>query len=446
MNRDVSYLRALEEGTPEFSRALTELARRGEADLSRVAPTVRDILEDVRRNGDAALRRYIERFEGRAPGALLARDYGGAVALASLPQAVRTALEGAAARIRSYHEEQRKECTGFAYERDGVRLASRVTPLERAGVYAPGGKASYPSTVLMCAVPAAVAGVEEIILACPDTTPEVLAACHLAGVSAVLHAGGAQAIAALAYGTESVPRVDKIVGPGNLYVAAAKQLVFGQVSIDGIAGPSEILVVADDTADARLVAADLLSQAEHDEDAYALLLTTDRSLVERVRDELARQLAALPERDASGRARRSVAEASLHAHTVAFVVRDRDELARVADRLAAEHVSVQTAAPAELARSIRRAGALFVGAATPEAAGDYFAGPSHVLPTGGAARFGAPLGVYDFVSRSSIIEYEALALEAQAPSIISLARAEGLEAHARAVEIRLERDQASKNS
>lgn len=436
MTAQGAFLRVLEQGTPEFSRMLSELTRRGETDLSRVLPAVREIVDDVRTHGDAALGRYVERFEGRKPEALFVRDYGGAAALATLPDSVRSALHTAAARIRAYHEEQRRGAAGFSLDSDGVRLASRVTPLERTGVYAPGGKASYPSTVLMCAVPAAVAGVEEIILACPDATPEVLGACHLAGVSAVLHAGGAQAIAALAYGTETVPRVDKIVGPGNLYVAAAKQLVFGQVSIDSIAGPSEILVVADDTADARLVAADLLSQAEHDEDAYALLLTTDRTLPERVRGELGRQLAALPEHDASGRARRSVADKSLVAHAVALVVEDRASLASVADALASEHVSVQTARPAELAAAIRRAGALFVGSATPEAAGDYLAGPSHVLPTGGAARFGSPLGVYDFVSRSSIIEYELAALQAQSTEIAALARAEGLEAHARAVEAR----------
>jgi histidinol dehydrogenase len=280
----------------------------------------------------------------------------------------------------------------------------------------------------MCAVPARVAGVSEVYLACPQVNATVRAACYLAGVNGIVDAGGAQAIAALAYGTESVPRVDKIVGPGNLYVTAAKRLVFGEVDIDGLAGPSEILVVADDSADPRHVAADLLSQAEHDEAAYSLLLTTSQALVERLLPELERQLAALP--------RRAIAELSLRNHGLALVVADRAALAEVANRLAAEHVAVQTENARELSGRIVRAGALFVGPMTPEAAGDYIAGPSHVLPTGGAARFGAPLGVYDFVSRSSLIEYTREALAAQSEAIAAFARAEGLEAHARAVEVR----------
>jgi histidinol dehydrogenase len=250
-------------------------------------------------------------------------------------------------------------------------------------------------------------------------------------VDALLDAGGAQAVAALAYGTATVPRVDKIVGPGNIYVAAAKRLVFGEVSIDSIAGPSEILVVADDSARAAIVAADLLSQAEHDEAAYPLLLTTSQSLVERVREALAEQLARLD--------RRGIAEASLRANGIALVVESAERLVEVANRLAAEHVAVQTKDARLHATQIVRAGAVFVGHATPEAAGDYLAGPSHVLPTGGAARHSAPLGVYDFVSRSSVIEYEPAALEAQREQITAFARVEGLEAHARAVEVRTER-------
>ncbi|MBM4364170.1 MAG: histidinol dehydrogenase, partial [Deltaproteobacteria bacterium] len=296
------------------------------------------------------------------------------------------------------------------------------------GVYVPGGKAKYPSSVLMSAVPAAVAGVGRIVVASPGAGPEVRAACHLAGVHELLDAGGAQAVAALAYGTESVPRVDKIVGPGNLYVAAAKRLVFGDVAIDSIAGPSEILVVADEAASPRVIAADLLSQAEHDEAAYALLLCTSRALAEQVGLELERQLADLP--------RSGIARASLEQHGAAMVVRDREALASVASALAVEHVSVQTERPAELADRIDRAGALFLGGHTPEAAGDYLAGPSHVLPTGGAARYASPLGVYDFVSRSSVIGYRPEALAAQAAAITALARLEGLEAHARAVEVR----------
>jgi histidinol dehydrogenase len=339
-------------------------------------------------------------------------------------------MEGAA-RIRRYHQRQAEQLVSFEYTENGVLLGSRCTPLGRVGVYAPGGKARYPSSVLMCAVPAQVAGVGEIILATPDASPEVRAACHLAGVSAILDAGGAQAIAALAYGTETVPRVDKIVGPGNIYVAAAKRQVFGEVAIDSIAGPSEILVVADESASAALVAADLISQAEHDEAAYPLLVTSNPALVEAVVAELKLQLASLP--------RKAIAEAALHANGVALVVKERAALAHVANTLAVEHVAIHTQEPRALADLILRAGALFIGADTPEAAGDYLAGPSHVLPTGGAARYSAPLGVYDFVSRSSLIGYQPEALAAQAPLISAFARAEGLEGHALAVERRTQK-------
>jgi histidinol dehydrogenase len=416
------------EGTTEFDALLAKLRRRGESDLARVEPAVREILEAVRRDGDRALATLVERFEGRRPERFFVRDYGGAEALAGLEPTVRGALERAAERVRRYHQRQREGLFGFEYEEAGVRLGSRVLPLERVGVYVPGGKARYPSSVLMAAIPAAVAGVKEIIVASPDTSADVRAACHLAGVHALLDAGGAQAIAALAYGTESVPQVAKIVGPGNIYVAAAKRLVFGEVSIDSIAGPSEILVVADESADAAVIAADLLSQAEHDEAAYPLLVTTSRALVDAVRLELARQLASQP--------RRAIAETSLREHGVALVVRSEERLAAVAHELAAEHVAVQTREPRRVADAIGAAGALFLGSSTPEAAGDYLAGPSHVLPTGGAARHASPLGVYDFVARSSIIEYTREALAEQGAAIATFARAEGLEAHARAVEVR----------
>jgi histidinol dehydrogenase len=419
------------EGTAEFAALLEKLRRRGESDLGRVEPAVREILDAVRKDGDRALARLVERFEERRPPRFFLREYGGAHALASLSAPVRAALELATERIRRYHERQREGLFGFEYEEGGVRLGSRVLPLARVGVYVPGGKARYPSSVLMAAIPAAVAGVQEIIVASPDTSAEVRAACHLAGVHALLDAGGAQAIAALAYGTESVPQVDKIVGPGNVYVAAAKRLVFGEVSIDSIAGPSEILVVADDSADPAVIAADLLSQAEHDEAAYPLLVTTSGALVEAVKKELATQLSTQP--------RRSIAETSLREHGAALVVTSSDRLVAVANELAAEHVAVQTRDARTLAGAIRAAGALFIGSSTPEAAGDYLAGPSHVLPTGGAARHASPLGVYDFVARSSIIEYTREALAVQGEPIAAFARAEGLEAHARAVEVRTKR-------
>jgi histidinol dehydrogenase len=287
----------------------------------------------------------------------------------------------------------------------------------------------------MAAIPARVAGVREIVLASPlsgDAHDDmIVAAAHLAGVHTLLDAGGAQAIAALAYGTASLAPVDIVVGPGNLYVACAKRLVSGDVKIDAIAGPSEILIVADETADPEVVAADLLSQAEHDEAAYALLVTTEHSLIELVNKALSTQLATLP--------RRAIAEASLLRQGNAIVVRDRAQLASVADRIAAEHLALQVRDPDALLERIDSAGAAFVGGATPEAAGDYVAGPSHVLPTGGAVRFGAPLGVYDFLKRTSIVRYSKEKLAAHADAITAFARLEGLEAHARAVEIRTRR-------
>jgi histidinol dehydrogenase len=428
---DAFELFSAQQSSAEFSAALTRLARRGESDFSRVEPVVREILEAVKREGDRAVLRFVQTFEGRNVETLLIRDYGGKEALETLDPPLQQALREAASRIQSYHERQRQQSQSFEYEEAGVLLGSRVTAVERAGVYVPGGKANYPSSVLMCAIPAKVAGVANVLLACPQLSPEVRAACHLAGVDAVVDAGGAQAIAAFAYGTESVPRVDKIVGPGNLYVAAAKRLVFGEVDIDSIAGPSEISVVAAESADAAVVAADLLSQAEHDEAAYPLLLCVSDQLVKDVRRELAVQLATLP--------RRSLAEQSLRDNGMALVVRDREALAEIANRIAAEHVAIHTERPRELADRILRAGAIFIGSMTPEAAGDYLAGPSHVLPTGGAARYAAPLGVYDFVSRTSLIRYDRSALERQGSAIGTFARAEGLEAHARAVEARLRR-------
>jgi histidinol dehydrogenase len=415
-----------ERGTASYDTALATLARRGDADLARVEPDVRAILDAVRDRGDVAVLELTERFEGRRPSAVVVPEDEWRKSAASAPSEVRAALAAAADRVRRYHERQRDP--GFVYEEDGIRLGQRVRPVRAVGVYAPGGKARYPSSVLMTAIPAAVAGVPRIVLTTPRPTPEVLAAAELSGVTEVVDAGGAQAIGALAYGTATVARVDKIVGPGNIYVACAKRLVFGLVDIDGIAGPSEILVVADDDASPEVVAADLLSQAEHDEDAYALLVTLSRTQAERVRAALERQLAELP--------RRAVAEASVRSNAACFVAGDLDEAARVADALAAEHLALAVREPEALLERIGAAGAAFLGDYTPEAAGDYAAGPSHVLPTGGAARFSSPLGVYDFVVRTSIIRYEREAIRRQADLLEQLARLEGLEAHARAVAIR----------
>lgn len=418
------------DGTKTFDEALGRLVQRGDDDLSRVEAAVREICAAVRREGDAAVLRYAERFDGRRPNPLVRAEFGGAEAFDRLPQHAREALQFAAERIAEFHQHQRDP--GFRYERAGITLGTRVLPLRRVGVYAPGGKARYPSSVLMSAIPARVAGVREIVLATPLSGTHgddaVLAAAHLAGVTAILDAGGAQAIAALAYGTESLARVDKIVGPGNLYVACAKRLVLGACGIDSIAGPSEILVVADDAADPRVVAADLLSQAEHDEAAYPLLIASSEALAADVAGEVLAQLATLP--------RKAIASASVAAHGVALVTSSRERMAELTDALAVEHVSLQVRDPEEFLGRIHRAGAIFLGGLTPEAAGDYVAGPSHVLPTGGAVRFGAPLGVYDFVARSSVIGYSLEALQAQTGPITTFARLEGLEAHARAVEIR----------
>ncbi|MDB4941541.1 MAG: Histidinol dehydrogenase [Labilithrix sp.] len=422
-------------GTSAFASTLALLRDRGESDSSRVEPAVRDILAAVRAEGDAAVLRYVARFEKRAVSTLLRTTYDGAAALARLPADAQEALRHAAGRITRFHEAERETMFGkggFHLEEDGVSVGLRTRAMDRVGVYAPGGKARYPSSVLMAAIPARVAGVPEIVLATPlsgDSGDDaLLAAAYLAGVTAIVDAGGAQAIAALAYGTQSIPRVDKIVGPGNAYVACAKRLVYGAVSIDSIAGPSEILVLADAHADPRFVAADLLSQAEHDEDAYPLLACETRELADAVLAELERQLVTLP--------RSEIANAALRRHGHVFVVPGRAELAEVANSLAPEHLSLQVEEPESLLESIRHAGAVFLGRLTPEASGDYVAGPSHVLPTGGAVRFGSPLGVHDFIARTSLIRYTADALRRDERAICALARLEGLEAHARAVTVR----------
>jgi histidinol dehydrogenase len=423
-------MRTFDRSTSAYETALLALERRGDDDLARVEPAVREILADVARRGDAALADYAARFDGGAPARFAYDPADCAAALARLDPALADVLRLSADRIRAFHERQREH--GCRYVDDaGVSLGWRVRPLARVGVYAPGGKARYPSSVLMSAIPAAVAGVGEVFLATPRPSDDLLAAAALSGVTRVFDMGGAQAIAALAYGTERVPRVDKVVGPGNLYVACAKRLVFGRVAIDGIAGPSEILVVADDGADPRAVAADLLSQAEHDEEAYPLLVTLSQAMADAVGAELARQLEALPRRD--------IAAASVKAHGQCFVVGDLDEAARVATRIAAEHLALLVREPEGLAEAVGAAGAIFLGDHTPEAAGDYLAGPSHVLPTGGAVRFSSPLGVYDFTVRSSLIRYDAASIARHGEAIATFARAEGLEAHARAVEARTKR-------
>jgi histidinol-phosphate aminotransferase len=397
----------------------------GEADVA-----ARAIVEQVRREGDAAIVGLTERFERRVldPADFEIPRARAEQALANLDPELRRALEHAAARVRRFHELQANALVTSGRTTPGETLQSRVSPLARVAVYAPGGTAAYPSSVLHAAIPAKVVGVDEVILLTPRPSDVVLAAAALAGVDRIFQIGGAQAIAAVAFGTATVPRVDKIVGPGNAYVTAAKRLVFGRVDIDSIAGPSEILVVADHTADPELVAADLISQAEHDVLASPVLLTTDPGLASAVDRALIRQLDDLP--------RREIARAALRDQGAAVIVADRAALAREADAYAPEHLELLVDDPSELAARIRHAGAIFVGAWTPEAAGDYTAGPSHVLPTAGGARFSSPLGCWDFVRYTSVLELGPDQLRGQAATITALARAEGLEGHARAVEIR----------
>lgn len=397
----------------------------GEADAA-----AREIIAAVAERGDQAVLELTQRFEGRALTAeqIEVGPERRAAAAARVETPVREALELAADRVRRFHETQRHASTGLT--NDDERLHSRVAPLRRVAVYAPGGTAAYPSSVLMAGIPASVAGVDEVFLLTPRASDVVLLAAQLAGIHRVFELGGAQAIAAAALGTATVPRVDKIVGPGNAYVTAAKRQVFGLCDIDGIAGPSEILVVADQTADPRLVAADLISQAEHDRLACAVLVTDHAPLLDATDEALRQQLSDLPRRD--------IAIESLHEHGAAVLVSDRAALAAAADEYAPEHLELLVSDPDAMAQGLRGAGAIFVGPFTPEAAGDYTAGPSHVLPTAGAARFGSPLGVWDFVKYTSVLALSSAALHRQADAIVTLARAEGLEGHARAVELRLE--------
>lgn len=389
-----------------------------------VEEKVRTILDNVRRHGDAAVADYTRTFDGRAPredGSYeLPRDEWDRRA-DSVPAKVIEALELAAARIRTFHAAQRER--DLDLEADGIRLGLRCRPLARVGIYVPGGTARYPSSVLMTALPAKVAGVAEVIMVTPGPSAETLAAARIAGVDRIFEIGGAQAVAALSYGTASVPRVDKIVGPGNQWVACAKRQVYGEVDIDSVAGPSEVLILADDSAPPAWVAADLLAQAEHDSEARAILVTTSRPLAEAVAAELARQLEDLP--------RRSIAEAALRRYGAAVIAKDLDEAVNFTNLYAPEHLELQLAGARELAERLTTSGAIFLGAWASEAAGDYLAGANHVLPTGGAARYASPLGVYDFVKRTSLIEYSRAASQRDAAQIALLADVEGLDAHGR---------------
>ncbi len=399
----------------------------GPADIA-----AREIVEAVRLGGDQAVAEFTRRFEQRElqPGRFELDAPTRAAACARVDPSVRRALELAATRIAAFHRTQLPRESGVTDAGSSVR--SRPTPLRRVAVYAPGGTAAYPSSVLMTAVVAKIAGVEEVCLFTPRPADVVVLAAEIAGVDRIYCIGGAQAIAAAAFGTASIPRVDKIVGPGNAYVTAAKRHVFGACDVDGIAGPSEILVIADASASPQLVAADLISQAEHDELACAVLVTDAPALALAVDAALCEQLADLP--------RRATASTSLRQHGAAVLVRDRAQMIEVANEYAPEHLELLVHDPDALVDRLRTCGAIFVGPHTPEAAGDYTAGPSHVLPTAGAARFGSPLGVWDFIKYTSVLRLDAGGLQAQAEAIIALARAEGLEGHARAVERRTTAD------
>jgi histidinol dehydrogenase len=414
----------------EFA-AFLNLKREAEADVDK---TVAEILAAVRKRGDAALIEFTSRFDRvdlTASNLRFAPDE-----IASAPgrcdAATIAALREAAGRIEAFHRKQLPE--DFAYtDQAGVRLGARWTPIAAAGLYVPGGLAAYPSSVLMNAIPAKVAGVERIVMVVPtpggEINPLVLAAAHIAGVSEIYRVGGAQAVAALAYGTESIVPVDKIIGPGNAYVAAAKRQVFGTVGIDLIAGPSEILVVADGDNRPDWIAADLMSQAEHDESAQSVLITDDADFAGRVVTAVDSLLRSLDRRD--------IAAASWRDFGGVIVVRDLDQAAAVVDRIAPEHLELAVADPDGLAAKIRHAGAIFLGRNTPEAIGDYVAGPNHVLPTSGSARFSSGLGVLDFMKRTSLVACDPAALASIGPAAVTLAKAEGLGAHALSVSIRL---------
>jgi histidinol dehydrogenase len=428
-------LRRLDTRAPDFEAGLTRLLDRAQEMDAEVEGRVREIIDGVRARGDAALLEYTARFDRYTPTSAAALEFGRerlAAAQAALPADQLAALQHAAERVRRYHERQKIDSWSFE-EPDGTRLGQQVTPLDRAGLYVPGGKAAYPSSVLMNAVPAKVAGVGELIMVVP--TPDgqvnelVLAAAAVAGVDRAFAIGGAQAVAALAYGTESVPRVDKIVGPGNIYVATAKRMVFGQVDIDMIAGPSEIVVVCDGQTDPAWVVMDLFSQAEHDEDAQAILISPDPDFIARVQAEMERQLPTME--------RAAIIRASLEARGALIAVRDLQEAADIVNRIAPEHLELSVADPQSLARHIRHAGAIFLGRYTAEAVGDYCAGPNHVLPTAGTARFSSPLGVYDFQKRTSLIQCSAEGASHLGKTASVLARGEGLTAHARSAEFRI---------
>ncbi len=430
----MSAIKRLDSRAPDFLAQLDSLLAIESGADERIERAVAEILADVRSRGDAAVLEYTRRFDRQEAGSVAELELSRAVlaaAFAGLPQVQRDALEQAAARIRDFHQRQRAESWEYL-EADGTRLGQKVTPLDRVGLYVPGGRAAYPSSVLMNALPAKVAGVGELIMVVPcpggERNPLVLAAAHLAGVDRVFAIGGAQAVGALAHGTQTIPQVDKIVGPGNAYVAAAKRRVFGVVGIDMVAGPSEVLVIADASANPDWVAMDLFAQAEHDELAQSILLCPDAEFIAAVAASIEKLLPTM--------SRRAVISASLGGRGALIRVRDLEEACTLANRIAPEHLELAVAEPRQLADRIRHAGAIFLGHYASESLGDYCAGPNHVLPTSRSARFSSPLGVYDFQKRSSLIEVTATGARTLGPIAVTLAEGEGLSAHARAAELR----------
>ena len=430
-------MRVLSTRDAGFDAAFAQLVAIDTAADRRIDAAAAEIVEDVRRRGDAALLEYTNRFDRTGAPSVAALEIPAAdmsLALESLPVDDRAALEAAARRIQSFHERQRGESWSIV-EDDGTELGQRVTPLDSVGVYVPGGLAAYPSSVLMNVIPAHVAGVGEIVMVSPTPdgarNPLVLAAAGLAGVTRAFAIGGAQAVAALAHGTETVPAVDKIVGPGNAYVAAAKRHVFGTVGIDMIAGPSEILVICDGRTDPDWIAMDLFSQAEHDELAQAILLTPDAAFIERVQASIARLLPTMP--------RRSIIEKSLAGRGALILTRDLEDACAVANRIAPEHLEISTDEPQRWATLIRHAGAIFLGRHSSESLGDYCAGPNHVLPTARTARFSSPLGVYDFQKRTSLIHVSPEGARTLGDVAARLADGERLPAHAASARYRMGR-------
>ncbi|MDL2293475.1 histidinol dehydrogenase [Ruminococcaceae bacterium OttesenSCG-928-D13] len=413
---------------------LAELLQHREEQAPDVSEAVKAILADVRARGDVAVREYTERFDGAKLDDMRVSASEIEAAVAQFEPSYIDILREAAGNIRRFHEKQLRQ--GFVMaDRPGMVLGQKVTPLARVGVYVPGGTAAYPSTVLMDVVPAQVAGVDEIVMTTPPgpdgkVNPVILAAASVLGVEQIYKVGGAQAIAALTYGTDTVPRVDKIVGPGNLYVATAKKLVYGEVGIDMIAGPSDVLVLADESAKAEVVAADMLAQAEHDKNAAAILVTTSAELARQVLRALEAQLAVLP--------RREIAEISIKNNGKLIVAESMAQAVEIANGFAPEHLEICTDDPFSLLGMVRNAGSIFLGHNTPEALGDYFAGPNHTLPTGGTSRFYSPLSVDDFVKKSSYLYYSQEALENASDKVIAFAQSEGLDGHARSVSVRFD--------